>query len=236
MKTAITPQRLIWILPLFLITGLLFQACDTTDADDDHIDDAVGFVVEQNNAEIVRFESNQFSWNPEGAWDDYFRDGIDAIVISPDVIELSEENPRGMTPSVVIRWIDMDGNKFDLPDLSEEEGGEFWLNWEWEKPNVLAEECTDEAREDVAVLEDIRPANLEQHGSDGEWGFHFRADHTGTDRIRFHLMHDHGAAAHADFTSGWMDVHVPHDDHDLIDENGIYQHTRNKCRTDRPRD
>ncbi len=211
----------------FLVVSLFtLQACGTDAHDHDHAD-AVGFVIEQNNAEVLRFENNQANWNPDGAWDDYYRDGIDAIVISPDVIQLTEENPRGMTPSVVIRWIDPDGDVFDLPD---DEGGEFSLTWEWEKPNTVGDTCSDEARENVDQLDNIRPANLEQHGSDGLWGFHFRADHAGQDRLRFSLMHED----HADFTSGWINVEVPHDEHDLIDENGIYMHTRDKCRVDRP--
>lgn len=224
------------LLPFLLIAGLLLQACDTTGVDDDDHADPVGFVIEQNGEEIVRFQNNQYTWNPDGNWNDYFREGIDGVVISPDVIDLTADNPRGMTPTVTIRWIAPDGDLFDLPDLTEAEGGEFWLDWEWEKPNVIGEECSAEAREDTEVLDQIRPANLEQHGSDGQWGFHFRADHAGQDRIRFRLMHDHGAAAHSDFTSGWMNVTVPHDEHELIDENGIYQHERNKCRVDRPRD
>jgi hypothetical protein len=226
-----------YITVLFAAALFTFQACDTTSSNDhdEHID-AVGFILVQNNAEILRYENNQFTWNPSGTWGDYFRDDADGIVISADVIDLTEDNPRGMTPSVTLRWLDADGEPFDLPDLSEEEGGEYWLDWQWEKPNTLTDECTAEAREDVGALDDIRPANLEQHGSDGQWGFHFRADHAGQDRIRFRLMHGHGADAHPDVTSQWMNVVVPHDEHDLIDENGIYLHERNKCRTDRPRD
>lgn len=214
-------------LVFFSLALFTLQSCDTTSVDDhDGHEDAVGFVIVQNNAEILRFENNQAVWNPGGTWDVYYRDGIDAIVISPDVIELTEDNPRGMTPSVAIRWIDSDGDVYDLPD---DESGEFSLNWEWKKPNTLNGECTTEARENTDDLDAIRPANLEQHGSDGLWGFHFRADHAGEDRIRFSLIHDD----HADFTSGWINVVVPHDEHSLIDENGIYLHERNKCRTDR---
>ncbi|REL24341.1 hypothetical protein DYD21_19230 [Rhodohalobacter sp. SW132] len=214
----------------------LFISCDTTSTDDhdEHLD-ATGFVIVQNNAEIVRYQNNEYIWNPSGTWDSYFREGSDGIVISPDVIELSEDNPRGMTPSVTIRWIDADGDVFDLDDLSEEEGGEYWLDWSWDAPNTLTEECSDEAREDLEALDQIRPANLEQHGSDGEWGFHFRADHAGQGQLTFRLMHGHGTEAHSDFTSQPMTVIVPHDEHSLIDENGIYMHTRSKCRTDRPR-
>ena len=222
-----------------IVTFLSFSTigCNTTSSDNDHDEhaDVAGFVIFQNNAEILRYENNDFTWNSSGTWDYYFRDEIDGIVISPDVIDLTVDNPRGMTPSVFIRWIDMDGELFDLPDLSEDEGGEYWLDWQWEKPNVLSGECSAEAREDVNALNQIRPANLEQHGSDGQWGFHFRADHAGQDQIRFRLMHGHGNAAHSDFTSLWMTVDVAHDDHDLIDENGVYLHERDKCRVDRPR-
>lgn len=217
---------------MLVIASFTLNSCDTTSSDDhDDHQDARGFIIDQNNAEIVRFQNNEFIWNPSDSWADYYREGMDGIVISPDVIELTAENPRGMTPSVAIRWVDMDGDVFDLPDLSEDEGGEYWLQWEWETVNTLTEECTDEAREDVDALDQIRPSNLEQHGGDGQWGFHFRADHAGEDRIRFSLMHGHGDGAHPDFTSGWMTVIVPHDEHDLIDENGIYLHERNKCRT-----
>ena len=230
-------KTVLFFAALFISISIIISGCDTTSTDNDHDEhaDATGFVIVQNNAEIVRYENNIFNWNSSGTWDDYFRDDIDAVVISPDVIDLTIENPRGMTPSVFIRWVDADGDVFDLPNLSEDEGGEFWLDWQWEKPNTLTEECSDEARENIADLNEIRPANLEQHGSDGQWGFHFRADHAGEDRIRFRLMHGHGTDAHADFVSQWMNVYVPHDDHDLIDENGIYMHERDKCRTDRPR-
>jgi len=219
-------------LAMLVMAAFAMKGCDTTSTDD-HIEhqDATGFVIEQNNAEIVRFQNNEYIWNPSGTWDDYFREDTDGIVISTDVIELTSDNPRGMTPSVIIRWLDTDGDVFDLPDLAEEEGGEYWLQWEWETPNILDGECSDEVRQDVETLDLIRPANLEQHGSDGQWGFHFRADHAGEDRIRFSLMHDHGEAAHADFTSGWMTVVVPHDENDMIDVNGIYLHERDRCRT-----
>lgn len=222
-------QKLIILATFLVVTLFTIQACDTTSTDDhDEHADAVGFVIEQNNAEVLRFENNQANWNPDGAWDDYYRDGINAVVISPDVIQLSEDNPRGMTPSVTLRWIDADGDVFDLPN---DENGEYSLTWEWEKANTAGDTCSAEARENVEQLDTIRPANLEQHGSgsDGLWGFHFRADHAGQDRLRFSLMHND----HADFTSRWIDVVVANDEHPLIDANGIYMHQRDKCRVDR---
>ena len=236
-------------LVLLILATFTFTACDTTGANDDLEDhqDAIGFVLQERTVfdqggdeEILRSVSGDFTWNPDGEYNEYFRQDIDGIVISPDVIDLTEEIASGMTPKIIIRWIDLDGDIFDLPDLDEDEGGEYWLLWEWRNPhtdppsphdNTLTVECTDEAREDVDALNDIRPANLEQHGSDGMWGFHFRADHAGETQLRFRIMHGHGDDAHSDFTSAWMDVTVPHDDHNLIDENGIYQHTRDKCRT-----
>jgi len=219
-----------------LLVALLFttQACDTTSVDDhDEHADAVGMVLSQDNVEILRVENREVIWNPDGVWGEYYRDDIDAIVLSPEVLEFSEANPRGMTPSVTVRWLDADGDVFDLPN---DETGEFSLSWEWEKPNTLSGECDsqdggrEEEREDVEALDDIRPANLEQYGDDGLWGFHFRSDHAGEDRVRFSLIHDD----HADFTSAWIDVVVPHDEHPLIDEYGIYMHERSKCRVDRP--
>jgi hypothetical protein len=223
-------QNKLFTLFFTLITAsFLLTSCDTTgtdDHDDDHDDehsDALGYVIELNNAEILRFENNQYIWNPTGTWDAYFREFDDEqyFTLSPDVIDDME---RGMTPTVTVRWLDHDGDVFDLPQ--EADGGDFGLDWDWEKPNTLTEECSDDARESAEDLELIRPANLEQHGEDGSWGFHFRADHAGQDRIRFKLMHD----GHADFVSGWFTVVVAHDDHDLIDENGVYLHERDKCR------
>jgi hypothetical protein len=210
----------------FITIAIVITACDTTSTDDnDHNDhaDAFGYVLELNNAEILRFESNQYEWNPTGTWDAYFREIDDEMyfTLSPDVID---DMTRGMTPTITVRWLDQNGDTFDLPE--EADGGEFRLDWDWEKPNTLTEECSDEARENPEDLDQIRPANLEQHGSDGSWGFHFRADHAGQDRIRFKILHDD----HADFVSGWFTVVVAHDEHDLIDENGIYLHDRDKCR------
>ncbi len=211
---------------LFTVSLLLFYGCDSGH-DHEHAD-AVGFTIEQNNVEIIRFENNQFELDPSGTWGEYYReiDGEQVLTISPDVID---DMTRGMTPSLTIRWIDADGDKFDLEE--EEDGGELWLDWQWAKPNTLTEECTDAARTDTEALDQIRPVNIEQHGSDGSWGFHFRADHAGVDEIRFRLMHGFGDAAHADFVAGWMKIAAAEDEHELIDENGIYLHDRDKCRT-----
>lgn len=212
------------------------KACDVISHDDhdDHDDhtDPVGFVIEQNDVEILRFENNQYTWNSD-SWDEYFRNDVTGLVISPDVIELTEENTTGMTPTLRMRWIDEDGDIFDLPDLSEADGGEYWFDWEWEKPNTLSGDCSPDDRVHNEAIQngEIRPANLEQLESDGQWGFHFRADHAGEDRVRFSILHGFGDDAHADFTSGWMIVTIPDDDHDLIDENGVYLHESDKCRT-----
>jgi hypothetical protein len=212
------------VLFVFATFGLI--ACKSNDDLADHAD-AVGYVLELNNAEILRFENNQYEWNPEGTRDDYYQElnGETYFTLSPEVID---DMSGGMTPTITVRWLDGDGEKFDLPE--EDEGGEYWLDWDWQKPNTLTDECSQEAREDTEDLEAIRPANLEQHGSDRSWGFHFRADHVGQDQIRFKLMHLFGEAAHADLVSGWFTVVVADAEHDQIDENGIYMHERNRCR------
>lgn len=208
---------------LLVATSLFLISCDNTvDGDADDHADAFGFVIEQNNAEILRFQNNQYVLNPDGAWNEYFTtvDGEQILTISPDVVP---DMSRGMTPSVFVRWLDRDGNKFDLPE--EADGGEYRLEFDWTKPNVLSGECSDEAR--VQDLNQIRPANIEQHGSDGSWGFHLRGDHSGTDEIVFRLMH----VDHDDFVSRPLRVHVAYAEHPQITEDGIWQHERNKCRT-----
>lgn len=208
---------------LITLLSVLLISCDNSvSSDENGHADAFGFVIEQNNAEILRFQNNQYTLNPNGAWDEYFTtvDGEQILTISSAVVP---DMSRGMTPSVFVRWLDRDGNKFDLPE--EADGGEFRLEFDWAKPNVLSGECTDEAR--VQDRDQIRPANLEQHGSDGSWGFHFRADHTGTDEITFRLQH----IDHDDFVSRPLRVHIAHEDHPSITEDGIWMHERNKCRT-----
>jgi hypothetical protein len=207
---------------MFFVAAVLFVSCNTVGHDHDHAD-AVGFVIEQNNAEILRFEGNQFVYNRDGVWDEYFTtvDGEEVFTLSPDVIS---DMSRGMTPSVTIRWIDSDGDLFDLEE--EDEGGDYSLRVQWEKPLYLGSECSEEER--TSNLDDVRPATIEQHGSDGTWSFHFRADHAGMDQIRFYLWH----SDHADLESGWMPVHVADADHEDIDENGVYLHERDKCRSD----
>lgn len=232
----LTDNNTFTFIALLTLVAFSIHGCDTTSSGDDHEDhedehsDAFGFVIEENNTEIIRFQNNQFIWNPSGNRDDYFREEIDeALVLSPDVVHLSEENPSGLTSSVTIRWVDQDGDLFDLP--GEADGGEYRVDWEWEKPNIQSDECTEDARTEPDQLNEIRSANIEQLEDDGSWGFHFRADHAGEDRVRFRLMHGPDASAHPDFVSGWMHVIVADDNHDLIDENGIYQHNRDKCRT-----
>lgn len=185
-----------------VLTVFALTACDNPSGHDHDHADAVGFVILQNNAEILRFENNQFNYNKDGAWDEYFSevDGETVFTLSPAVIP---DMSRGMTPSVTIRWIDGDGDLFDLEE--EADGGEYRLEWTWGMD--LGE----------------RPANIEQHGSDGSWSFHFRADHVGDDVITFRL--DHGD--HSDFVASPMPVYVA--DGEGV-EDGVYPHERDRSR------
>ncbi|MEX2585058.1 MAG: hypothetical protein WD315_01610 [Balneolaceae bacterium] len=214
-------NRLILLITLLFITG-----CGVTDSDhdEDHEEheEAIGFVLLEGDTELIRYENGKAG----DAAGDYFRDNIDALVLSPDVVNLSDSSPSGMTPTLTVRWIAEDGDLFDLHTEDN-----YWLSWEWDKDNTPTESCNEEARTDPETLDQLRPANIEQHlDEDSPWQFHFRADHAGTDRIRFRLMHND----HDDFRSDWMDLAVADDDHPRIDENGIYQHNRDRCRADQP--
>lgn len=212
-----------------LIILLAVSGCGVTDSDhdEDEHEEAIGFVLLEGNTELIRYENGDFQPDQDGTAGDYFRDNADGLVLSPDVVNLSDSSPSGMTPTLTVRWIAEDGDLFDLHTEDN-----YWLSWEWEKPNTLTDSCGDEARTDPGTLDQLRPANIEQHLDDGDspWEFHFRADHAGTDRIRFRLMHND----HDDFRSEWMDLAVADDDHPRIDSNGVYQHNRDRCRADQP--
>lgn len=194
-------------------------ACDNPvhdDDDDDHTD-AVGFVLVQDNSEILRYE-NDFIYNDE-VWPDYFREHNGSIhfTLSPDVIEDME---TGLTPAILIRWLDSDGDIFD-----QEEDSEYTLDFTWSKPSD-DENCDLEDRQSLDEPEtEIRPANIELHDEE-PWEFHFRADHVGEATISWTLNHD----GHSDFTSTVMTVIVADDKHELL-QNGQYLHAKDRCRT-----
>ena len=159
--------------------------------------------------------------------DDFTADGVEGLVLSPEVVDLDSSEPDGRTDLIQIRWIAADGDLFDLDD----EGGEFSLQWEWGKPNLPdgEETCSEQLRVNPDLLDEIRPANLEMEDS---WQFRFRADHAGSDQLQFRLMHGHGDHAHSDFVSRALPVVVAHADHPQVDDaTGIYNHESDRCRT-----
>lgn len=208
------------LLSFIFFSSFIAIGCDNPVHDDGDHADAVGFIIEQNNEEIIRFENNEYIYNQDGVGEDYFRDynGTTYFTLSPDVVELSGDSPGGRTPNMVIRWIDADGDIFD----HEENDEEYSLDFVWNKP-ADDEYCTRQEREALTEADDeIRPANIEQQGS---WAFSFRADHIGEAEITWTLNHgDHG-----DFTSTAMRTVVADDEHEMV-QNGQYLHEEDRCR------
>lgn len=223
---------------LIILSLLVMAGCDTTDP---HIEEEnghaepVGFTLQIEGETLVSVpNSRDTEWNPDGTLNDWFRDSVTGLALSYNVINLRlDEDPTGLSQEIALRWIDDHGDLFDLDDPNDE----YEIVWEWEKPNTLEETCSEETRTDPASLDQIRPANLTSvegdHGGDEhaheEVEVRFRADHAGSDRVRFLILH--GEEGHADFTSAWIPVSVMDDDHPRIDENGIYQHSSDRCAT-----
>jgi len=164
-----------------ILVALLFtaQACDTTSVDDDDTIVPAGYALQLDGADIVRYENGTLEYDPDGIFEDYVAD--DHVVLSMNkpfenliAVTGDRDNPRYYTPVVRVRFIDENGSYFDYPEELDSDGninpeGEYRLNWEWEDPT------------------DGRSANFEQHGSDGSFGFHIRADFVGTTGVTFQV-------------------------------------------------
>lgn len=231
--TAAKALFLLIALSLFVLAG-----CDTTDPHDDEDDhghaEPVGFVLQIEGETLVSVLNNRdIEWNPDGALNDWFQDGITGLVLSPDVVSMTDSDPTGLSHEIALKWVDDQGDLFDLDNHDEE----YTIEWEWEKPNSLETTCSEANRTDPSSLDQLRPGNLlsveedHDHVDDDhaheELEVQFRADHAGSDRVRFLIMH----SGHADFTTAWIPVTVADDDHPRIDENGIYQHSSDRCVT-----
>ncbi|MGM0507528.1 MAG: hypothetical protein ACQER4_10130, partial [Bacteroidota bacterium] len=198
---------------LVTLALLVIAGCDTTDPHNDDDDDAhaepVGFALQVEGETLVQYQNNNTEnaeWNPDGTLNEWFRDDFDGLVLSPDVVGLGDSDPDGLTHEIALRWVDEHGDLFDL-DSDEEE---FAIEWEWEKPNTLEDTCSDAGRTDSESLDQIRPANLlsvdDDHATEEEddhaheeLEVQFRADHAGTDRVRFLILH--GEEGHVDFST-----------------------------------
>ena len=178
-----TKQLLILILSI-LTSAAFFTACSdsSTGTDPDADPEVVGFVIEIEGVEIVRYQNGSYTFNDAAAVEEYVfnntfmlsdtYNGGNLTRTSADEEEIGGR--RYFTPSIFVRFIMDDGEIVELPqervsgasgDVSADEinpDGHYRMNVSWDQPN------------------DSRGSNIEQHGSDQSWGFHLRADRVGT--------------------------------------------------------
>lgn len=182
--TLLNHTKSLFIIFLLVSAGLVLNACsDSTSSDGPSDPEIIGFLIEEQGVEIVRYENGTYTFNENR--DEYVVDGSfilsttnaggNLVRTSADEEEISGR--RYFTPSVTIRFIQDDGEVVDLPEERTEGGtgpdinpeGYYRLNWDWIDPP------------------ETRNANLEQHGSDGSWMFHIRADYVGNAGVTFRV-------------------------------------------------
>lgn len=233
--------RYIKMVAVVAAAALIFTACsDSTDSDTDDTIVPAGFALQLDGADIVRYDGNTISYDPDGIFDDYVEGNQIVLSMNEPFQNLTRtsaesDSPRYYTPVVRVRFIDGDGNYFDYPEETVDgeinPDGEYRLNWEWLDPV------------------DGRPANFEQHGSDGSFGFHVRADFVGETGVIFRLDRCEGDRELVSIdgentrvnqirecsveeetvweAGGPMMIRVD-GDYDLIDDNGSYPHNRHE--------
>ncbi len=177
-------SKILLLISLFLSAGLFLNACsDSTSSDDPADPEITGFLIEEQGVEIVRYENGTYTFNENR--DDYVVDNslsLSTTHVGGNLVRTSAEEEeigdrRYFTPSVTIRFIQDDGDVIDLPEERTDGGtgseinpeGYFRLKWDWTDPAAS------------------RNANLEQHGSDGSWMFHIRADYEGNAGVTFRV-------------------------------------------------
>ncbi len=169
---------------LFVFTALLTWSCsDSSSSDVDPDPEIIGFLIEEQGVEIVRYESGSYSYNAN--FPEYIVGGeflLSTTHLGGNLVRTSADEEeiggrRYFTPSVTIRFIMDDGEIVDLPEERTEGGtgpdinpeGMYRLNYSWTDPAA------------------VRGANVEQHGSDGSWMFHIRADYVGSAGVTFRV-------------------------------------------------
>jgi hypothetical protein len=231
-------------LSMFVSAGLLVYSCDdsSTGPDPEPDPELTGFLIEEQGVEIVRYENGVYTFN--AAFEEYVMNDMFILstshmggnLVRTSATEEEIGGRRYFTPSVTIRFIQDDGQVVDLPEERTEGGtgpdinpeGFYRLNFTWTDP-------TGE-----------RAANIEQHGSDGSWMFHIRADIEGEAGVTFRVDRCEGDRELENVpgenhritqirncsveeetvfqASAPMPVMV--DDYELTDEQGMYPHNR----------
>lgn len=172
-----------YILIALLAASFAVYSCDSSSSDVDPEPEISGFLIEEQGIEIVRYDNGSYTFNsnfPEYVVDNEFMlstTHLGGNLVRTSATEEEIGGRRYFTPSVTIRFIMDDGQIVDLPEERTEGGtgpdinpeGMYRLNYTWTDPAAT------------------RGANLEQHGSDGSWMFHIRADYVGSAGVTFRV-------------------------------------------------
>ncbi len=218
------------LLLAFIATPLILTSCDDADDSGSEFPEPQGVALQLEGSDIVRYMNGTYEYDPDNIFDDYV-DGDQVVLSVHDPFQnLETENPdrdpRYYTPVLNVVFLDADGNEIPYPE-EDEDDSEYRLNWEWMKDDI---------------------SNIEQHGSDGSWGFHLRADHEGDTGIRFRVDYCEGGGTLESIdgentrqdevrdcpveevtlfeASGYLDIHVG--EYEGTDENGRYPHDRHE--------
>ncbi len=171
------PNRL--FMSLFVV-AFVVAACDGGNDDDPMFPEPVGFSIQIDGVDFVTYEDGNYEYNPQNVTPEYeYNNRVMLSMVHQggnlvDTRETRPDSPRYYTPSVQIRFYDARGNHIPYPEERDWQGdinpdGEYRLEYDWLDP-----------------VED-RKCNIEQHGGDGSWGFHLRADQPGETGIVFSI-------------------------------------------------
>ncbi len=231
-------QNLTRVLLTLVLVTFIVTACNDED-EDPLFPIPGGFSIQLEGVSLVTYDNGTYEYDPDGAASDFVDN--DMIMLSVDrgsLIDTREtrpDSPRYITPLVEIDFYDDLGNDILYPeekiDGEINPGGDYRLEWEW--------------------VDDIhnRRANIEQHGDDGSWAFHFRADQPGETGVIFKIfrcegdreIESHGSSDNPNNpqrtervcsldegevfrASAPLMIHV--DEYEGIEENGRYPHDR----------
>ncbi|MCC5914275.1 MAG: hypothetical protein JJU46_07865 [Balneolaceae bacterium] len=99
---------------ILILLAFSFTACEDNpvSGEQEHAN-AVGFVLEMDGDELLRYFARSVSADMDGPFADYFtedEDGNPVLTLSDEVVD-----SEGRTAMMTIRWLDSDQNVFDLP-------------------------------------------------------------------------------------------------------------------------
>ncbi len=169
-------QKLLASLFLVLMMIFTFTAC-SEDHDDPPFPQPESFSLQLEGVSLVTYDNGSYEYNPQDAAPEYEYQNRFMLSMTHkggnlvDTRETRPDSPRYYTPLIQIRFYDSRGNVISYPeeriDGEINPEGEYRLEYEW--------------------LDDLhnRRSNIEQHGGDGSWGFHLRADQPGETGIVF---------------------------------------------------